>query len=336
MFDEVKKKLSELEGITKVQIDLELDENGYFDRKCPASECGAAFKVNFEDWKNIVRDEEVFCPICRHADEATEWNTLEQLEYIKNFAVSHFQRKLAPAFEADARNFNRSQTSKSFIKISLTYKPGNIAIPVPASALEILTQEYTCERCSCSYASLGGAFFCPACGHNSAFDSITNSIETVRKTLVAIPAIRATLQENLDKNAAEDSIRHIYENGLVKIVSAFQRFAEACFKRLSNAASFKVRKNLFQNLKESDELWRAATGTGYTELLDLEEYSCLSLYFQQRHLLAHLDGIVDQAYIDKSGDNRFSVGQRLVVSEAGVSDLADITSKLCLELKRLT
>lgn len=336
MFDELKKKLQQLEGVSKIQIDMELDENGYFDRKCPSGDCGAIFKVKFEDWRNLVRDEEVFCPICRHDEKATEWNTPEQLEYIKNYAVSHIQNELAPAFEADAKAFNRSQNSNSFIKLSLTYKPGNISIPIPASALEIMTQEYQCENCGCRYASIGGAFFCPACGNNSVFDSFSNTLDTVLKTLNAIPAIRSTLESSLDKNAAEDSVRHIYENSLVKIVSSFQKYAEACFHKLSNATSFKIRKNLFQNLKESDAIWRDATGVGYTDLIDGPEYSQLSLYFQQRHLLAHLDGLVDQSYIDKSGDNRFDVGQRLVVSESGVVDLAEIIGKLSIELRKLT
>jgi len=336
VFDDVIRKLRQLERGVQVSIDLELDDNGYFDRVCPSNDCGANFKVKFEDWRNIVRDEEVFCPLCRHDAESTEWNTPEQVEYIKQAGAAYIQKQLGKAFQSDARRFNRSQDRSSFINMSMSYKQGHIPIPVPANAAEIMTQEFTCDECNCRYSSIGAAFFCPSCGHNSVLDTFVNSVATVSKTLEAIPSIRAALTESTDENVAEDSIRHICENGLVKIVSSFQRYAEACFYKLPNAGSFTVRRNLFQNLADSDTIWRDATGTGYTELLDATEYDALSLYFQQRHVLSHLDGIVDQQYIDRSNDRRFDVGQRLIVTASNVSELATMAEKLAVELLALT
>jgi len=39
-----------------------------------------------ENWKNIVRDEEVFCPSCGHSANAQSWYTTEQIEAAKEFA----------------------------------------------------------------------------------------------------------------------------------------------------------------------------------------------------------------------------------------------------------
>lgn len=336
MFDDVMRKLRQLERGVQVPINLELDDNGYLDRVCPSDDCGTNFKVKFEDWRNIVRDEEVFCPLCRHDTKSTEWNTPEQAEYIQQAATVYVQKELGQAFRSDAQRFNRSQNRDSFIKMSMSYKPGHIPVPVPANAADIMTQEFTCDQCNCRYSSIGAAFFCPSCGHNSVLNTFANSVETVRKTLAAISSIRAALIESADENVAEDSIRHICENGLVKIVSSFQRYAEACFHKLPNAGSFTVRRNLFQNLRESDAIWRDATGTGYTDLLDANEYDTLSLYFQQRHVLSHLDGIVDQQYIDRSNDRRFDLSQRLIVTDANVADLAAVIDKLAAGLLRLT
>lgn len=330
------RKLRQLERGVQVPIDLELDDNGYLDRVCPSDDCGTNFKVKFEDWRDIVRDEEVFCPLCRHDAESGEWNTPEQAEYIQQAATAYLQKELSQAFRSDARRFNRSQSRDSFVKMSMSYKPDHIPVPVPANAAGIMTQEFTCDQCNCRYSSIGAAFFCPSCGHNSVLDTFANSVETVRKTLAAIPSIRAALIESADENVAEDSIRHICENGLVKIVSSFQRYAEACFHKLANAGSFTVRRNLFQNLQESDTIWRDATGTGYTDLLDAKEYDTLALYFQQRHILSHLDGIVDQQYIERSNDRRFDVGQRLIVTDANVADLAAVIDKLAASLLGLT
>lgn len=328
MFDDVRRKLRKLERGMRVPIQLELDENGYLDRVCSSDECATHFKVLFDDWRDIVRDEKVFCPLCRHDAKSTEWNTREQAKYIEGAAHAYLQKQLGQAFESDSRKFRQKQSRSSFIKISMSYKQGRIPVPVPAMATDIMTQDFQCDECGCRYSSVGAAFFCPSCGQNSVLETFSNSVQTVKKTLDSISAIRAALIESTDKNVAEDSVRHICENGLVKIVSSFQRYAEACFHKLPNAGSFTIRRNLFQNLTESDTIWRNASGSGYTNILDATEFQALSLYFQQRHVLAHLDGIVDQQYIDRSQDRRFDVGQRLVVSESAVANLATVIEKL--------
>jgi hypothetical protein len=50
--------------------------------------------------------------------------------------------------------------------------------------------------------------------------------------------------------------------------------------------------------------------------------------FQQRHILQHKDGIIDSEYISKSGDNRYIVGQRVVIKESDVTTYAVIIKKL--------
>lgn len=325
-----------LEQGVQVPVELTLDDNGHLDRGCPSVECRTHFKVHFEDWRDIVRDEVVFCPICRHDAEAGEWNTPEQAEYIQQLAIAHIQKELGQALRADAQRLERPRHSDSFITMSMSYATVRISVPVPATAADIMTQHFACEQCKCRYSSIGAAFFCPSCGHNSVLHTFTNALETVRKTLEAIPSFRAALIEMADANIAEDSIRHICENGLVKLVSSFQRYAEACFQQLANAPSCPLRRNLFQNLQESDVVWRNASGAGYADLLDSCEYVRLAMYFQQRHVLSHLDGIVDNQYIARSGDRRFDVGQRLVVTDATVADLADLIDKLAAGLLGLT
>jgi hypothetical protein len=336
MFDEVLRKVRKLERGVNIQIHFEFDENGYFDRVCPSRECRTLFKVKFEDWRDIVRDEKVFCPLCRHDAKATDWNTPAQKRHIEQIAQSYVQKQIGRAMQSDASRFNRSQKQNGFIKLSMSCKPGVVPVPVPAKAADVMTQEFICEKCQCRYTSIGAAFFCPACGHNSVLNTFTNALSTVRKTIGAIPDIRQALVQATDENAAEDSVRHICENGLVKIVSSFQRYAETCFLLLANASTFKVRRNLFQNLTESDDLWRQATGTGYTDILNAEDYARLALYFQQRHVLSHLDGIIDQQYVDRSQDKRLDVGQRLIVSESSVLDLSRVTEILASGLYKIT
>lgn len=334
MFDDVIRELRRLEGGVKVPIELHLDDDGYLDRLCPNAECKANFKVLFDDWRDKVRDEIVYCAICRFEDESCEWNTPEQQAHVEKAAERYLLQHIDKAFTNSARQFNESQPSGGFIKISMSYSGTPLPILVPVNASEIMSQRSTCEVCGCRYSSIGAAFFCPACGHNSVASTFDSAVETVRKTLDSLTTIRRALTDAGDKDAAEDAVRQICENGLVKLVSAFQRFAEALFDKLPNRSQFTPRRNVFQNLSESSRLWRSAIGDGYEDMTTASEVFDLERYFQQRHLLVHKEGMVDQSYIDKVGDHRYVVGQRLVVRKDAVQELTDLVSKLASELRK--
>jgi hypothetical protein len=334
MFNDVLRELRRMEQGERMPIELALDDEGYLDRVCPNAPCAVDFKVHFEDWCHKVPDEGVHCPICGFRAPSTEWNTPDQVEQIKAAALRHIHKTLGDAFDSDARRFNRSQRSDSFIKMSMSYRPGPLPILVPAEASDVMRQRSTCEACGCRYSSIGAAFFCPACGHNSAASTFDAAVETVRKTLDALPEIRRALTEAVDKDTAHDSARQICENGLVKLVSAFQRFAEAMYDAVPNENKLTPRRNVFQNLQESSELWRSAIGAGYREMLSESELCAMEVVLQQRHLLAHKDGIVDQTYLDRTGDDCYAVGQRLVVRADAVEALAVLVSKLAAELRR--
>ena len=328
MFDKQLRMLRELERGVKVPIQIPLDDKSYMDRQCPSEECEAAFKVLFQDWSEKVRDEVVYCPICRFEAPSTKWNTEAQQKHIKRTAMAHLKKVVNEAMKQDARDFNTRQFSGGLISMSMSVKPSHIPILIPPEAAEEMRQEFVCETCGCRYSSIGAAFFCPACGRNSAQSTFTAAVHTVETSVVNLAKIREAVEVAADIDAAVNTVRQILENGLVKLVASFQRFAEATFHSLSNASSFKVRKNLFQNLGESTALWRNATGKGYEDLLTPSEMADLSLYFQQRHILAHREGVADQDYIDKSGDRSYSVGQKLVIKESALLRLAELVKKL--------
>jgi hypothetical protein len=165
-----------------VPIGIPIDNDGYFDRRCPSDACQSDFKILFEDWKNRVSDAQVFCPTCREEAEAAEWNTPDQVEYIRQVAVNRISGIIGNALSQDARDFNRRQPP-GFVQVSMAYKAGAPTLIVPISAAQALRQKFSCEQCECRYSSLGAAFFCPACGHNSAESTFTQTIEAVQKSL---------------------------------------------------------------------------------------------------------------------------------------------------------
>jgi hypothetical protein len=334
MFDNVILELKKMEGGSQFTLSIPIDENGYFDRRCPSEACQADFKVLMEDWKQKVSDAQVFCPTCREEAKATEWNTPKQQEYIKQVGINHVQRIIGQALSQDANDYNRRQRP-GFINISMSYKPGTPTLIIPISANEELRQKFTCEQCGCRYSSLGAAFFCPACGHNSAESTFSQTVETVQKSLAALPAIREAVQATAGADAGRNTAQEILENSMGRLVGAFQRLAEAIFARTTAASTARYRKNAFQSLTEGSTLWRTATGKGYEDLLIPVELIDLQRLFQQRHKLAHTQGFVDQEYINKSGDATYAIGQRLVIREEAVSRLAELVTKLTEEMRKL-
>src|SRR5215471_2785859 len=98
MFKDTLQELKRLQGAT-VAVPDPVDAEGYRDRECPAEMCLFGFKVHHEDWRDKVRDEEVFCPFCGHAAPAQSWATREQVESLKATAVAQIQQRLGSAMK---------------------------------------------------------------------------------------------------------------------------------------------------------------------------------------------------------------------------------------------
>ena len=323
MFDELIRELRRLEGGCRVHVSVSSDSDGYIDRECPSAECLFKFKVHEDDWRVKVRDEEVFCPFCGHTAGSGSWMSPEQAEHVEESAFAQINQHLGCAMKRDAERWNRRQPRDSFVRITMNVdsRPRHVALPPAAAAPMRL--KIACPECACRYAVVGAAFFCPACGHNAAEQMFSLSLAGIRRALDALPEIQASIP---DRDTAETMVRLLVENGLQNAVTAFQRYAEAVYARFP--AKPKVRRNAFQNLAKGDELWRAATGRGYLDYLDEIELATLRRAFQQRHLLAHTQGFVDDDYLIHSGDTAYRLGQRLVLREGTVRECLDLTEKL--------
>jgi uncharacterized Zn finger protein (UPF0148 family) len=328
MFEDTIRALRQLEGKTTVSVSISDDEEGYFDRECPSEECLFQFKILSEDWKDKVRDEEVFCPFCGYAADADKWWTQEQIEHAKQAAIAQIKSAFGSALKRDAARWNRRQPRNSFISMTMKVDSRPQHVPLPPAAAEPMKLKITCPACSCRYAVVGAAYFCPACGHNAADQVFTLTIAGIRKSIDALDAVRAAIP---DRDTAESTARLIIENGLQNAVTAFQRCAEAFFASIPSAP--KPRRNAFQNLAEGSQLWQATVGTAYASHLADEELGRLARAFQQRHLLAHTQGIVDDDYVAKSGDTRYRPGQRIVVKAETVLDAVDLIEKLIAGLQ---
>jgi len=328
MFDDVIRKVKDLERGVQISIEMPIDNEGYLDRKCPHEECQQEFKVLMEDWKEKVSDERVYCPICGYSENSKEWNTPEQKRYICDQARNYVKDRLNKAFVSSVRKFNQTQPRTGWITMKMEYKPGRPNVVVPYKVAELMQQKFSCEKCNCRFSSIGASFFCPACGHNSVEKDFQHTIESIEKTLNSIDVIEATLIKNQNRDTAKDTIRQILETSLGKLTGAFQRLTEALFNKLPESKQIRLRHNVFQNLDESSDLWQQVGCKRYEGMIDAQQWYNLKRLFQQRHLISHCDGIVDQRYIDETGDTTYKIGQRIVISRNSVLILVDIVKKL--------
>ena len=194
MFRNTLRMLEQLNGTMTYKMDVLPDEDGYYDKECPNEKCLSKFKVNAEDWKNLFSDEAVFCPFCGHSAPSRSWWTTEQIEQAKEQAINQVSATIGQALEADAREFNRSQPRKSFIKMSMKFSGRTSFINLPASALEEMEQKIQCEKCGARYAVVGSAFYCPCCGHNSAKLTFFNTIDKVKAKINNLDVVRKALE----------------------------------------------------------------------------------------------------------------------------------------------
>ncbi|MBS1724644.1 MAG: hypothetical protein JSS66_17005 [Armatimonadetes bacterium] len=309
----------------RIEVRVETDEKGFLDRKCPHENCGEHFKVLLKDWKDKVPDAKAYCPICGGSARSTEWNTPEQERSFSDQAHNHVSQLIADANEKDVSAFNSRQPSGGFISMRMEHRRGLLLPTLPSRARDAFEQEFQCEQCACQYSSVGAAFFCPACGHNSAGSQYWAALEAVRKLLDGVEELRAHLEQSVGRDGARDIVRLLVENTATKLVGSFQRFAEV---RYSEIAGQIPRRNVFQGVAAGSDLWLAVTGSSYESLIGPTDLATISRLFQQRHLFAHRDGIVDQDYVDRSGDRRFSPGQRLIVSVDEVRRVLDVLDRL--------
>ena len=326
MFEKVIDELKALEQLKYMQIPIEPDQDGYIDKECPNTECLFQFKVLETDWTEKFRDEEVHCPLCNHTATSNKWFTTNQIEEGQERIKKYISSRLHNAFRETAKSFNSKQSRNGFLTMSMKVTGGHkseLILPI-ASAME-MELKICCKSCNSNYAVIGSAFFCPYCGHNSAEETFYNAVKKIKDKINNIPLIHSSLL-SVSKDTAANTCRSLIETGLLESVVAFQRFNEVLFGR--KFPEMQVRMNAFQKLDAGSEYWKNAIGLSYTDWITDTEMTKLMVFFQRRHLLAHTEGIVDQKYIERSGDLNYSIGQRIVIKEADVLECVGLIEKI--------
>lgn len=330
MFDKLIRELENLNN-KKISVPINADAEGYLDKECPSKECLFVFKAKEEDWKNLFKDEAVYCPMCGHNAPADSFWTTEQLEKAREQGIKYVRGKIDAALEEGARDFNRRQDRNSFISMSMKVSgthPHHYILPV--SAKKEFERKLKCDVCNANYAVIGSAFFCPCCGNNSVEKTFDDSLAKVETKLNSISIVRKAI-EVVSKDDAEITCRSLIETGLNDCVVAFQRFCEATF--VKEKPTEKISANVFQRLEDGSKLWKGVFNEGYEDWLTATELKRMNTLFQRRHLLSHSEGIVDDKYLQRANDSTYKLGQRIVVKENDVTELLKLIRKIVAKIR---
>jgi len=297
-----------------ISIPIPTDEDGLTGRECPEPSCEGYFKVQFGTG---LKGENVpcHCPYCGHTAGHDHFWTKEQLEYAQSVAI----RKITDAMVADLKTleFDHKPRGPFGIGISMKLQPGTPQ-PIRYYREKQLETTLDCEVCTLRYAVYGAFAFCPDCGTHNSQQILSMNLELARKELLLADSQSGDLQ------------RHLIEDALENAVSAFDGFGrEAVKSRKASAKNLTAADDIsFQNLEKARKRLSDLFGIDLTSSVSTDDWDLALRAFQKRHVLAHRMGIVDQRYIDETGDVTVIAGRRVPVSRDEVERLIAVVRAL--------
>lgn len=307
----------------EASISIPADEDGFFGRQCP--DCGRFFKVQVDQWEALADDAVLTCPYCGHRPADPN-----------DFITPQQNRRIQSAAEALAEQYANQALNDAFRGLTTRLRPGQSGIQItvshdprpPIRSLTTYVEEQvrktiTCDNCQTVYAVYGATAFCPVCGPRAALTTVLEAIELGRRSL----ALEDALPDDIREQARADGIFDKAAADTVKeTVTLFEVFARDQFSsRVPNHERIIKQhgRGVFQRLDDLDVLFGQHCGTIISVLVPANVWNRLQTVFQQRHVLAHRQGIVDDEYVQRVPHARQQVGQRLVLGRADAVQAMD-------------
>lgn len=276
---------------------IQSDEQGMWGRNCPS--CKKYFRsTHVMEVRDIT-----WCPYCAQSAPSLAFISKEQLTYITAF------------YDAYARAYIGKKTT------SLAMSAITDQTPAWHYSEEKQQFHFTCDTTDCHAATdIRGQYgYCPRCGRTNArklfmerFDRMFSRLEETKNTVSDRQARGVT-----------------WEDLTVKSLSEFEALAKHLRRKLlCLLMTPKRRKDLeslnFQKPLAADEslvswfdiglLEWVGNGTSCERVVPASEPPFIRKMVQRRHILMHNGGIVDQEYLDHSGDASVQLNERISIS----------------------
>jgi endogenous inhibitor of DNA gyrase (YacG/DUF329 family) len=307
-----------------VSVPVLTDEEGFFGRECPA--CERFFKLREDQWLALPDDVTTTCPYCGHESiDPSDFTTQQQLERARSAGMAIAEQYVHKAIRETFGGLQtpRLRPGQSGVQITVSNSP-----PPPVGSLlsyveEQVRRTITCDNCQTQYGVYGATAFCPICGPRAAADTVLEAIERGKRAL----ALEDALPEDLREQARADGVFDKAAADAVKeTVTLFEVFTRDQFiSRVAGHEAIVKKKGhgVFQRIDDIDALFVEHVGTAISALVEKDVWQRLQTVFQQRHVLVHQQGIVDQQYVDRVAHARQQPGQRLVLGRPDAEQALD-------------
>ena len=311
--------VEETEHRFSARVGLPTTEDGWFGRECP--ECELLFKMNVGSYPSAPEGEEVqlTCPYCGHSNEHSHYLTPDQVNRSRAAAVRAAQEWMREQFGPRGRY--------SRMPMKITFKPSSLQA-LPDYNEESVRRTLKCESCGTAFAVYGSAPFCPACGPWPLLATTLDSTAALRQLLDIEDSLATDARDTARDHGVFDQVAR---DVIKQIVTLFEVFMRGQFvDRVAEHEEIirTVGRGVFQRFDDANDLFATHAGFALSDLVSDAAWIDLGTVFQQRHVLVHRNGTIDQQFVDRVPNTTQRVGQRLIVGRQEAERALDILEEL--------
>jgi hypothetical protein len=283
---------------------IQSDERGMWGRNCPA--CQKYFRTNHV--MNVT-----CCPYCAADAPSLAFVSRDQRTYI------------TACYDAFARAYNGKKSTAVEIA-DITDR--NTAWHYSEEKQQF---HFRCSEKDCGTDTdvLGEYGYCPRCSRTNArklflerIDKMLKRIDEVKNN-VADRRERGLVWEDMTKNIVSD-FEHLAKHLRVKLLNfpmtanRRKRLEELNFQK-----PLQANESLVQWFDIGLLAWRGNAATPKRVVPD-SDLPFIKKMIQRRHILIHSGGIVDQEYLDLSGDIQVQLGERISIASSETKRFVEI------------
>jgi endogenous inhibitor of DNA gyrase (YacG/DUF329 family) len=291
---------------------IQSDGQGMWGRNCPV--CQKYFRTT-----HVMSD--TFCPYCSEPASSLDFVSKDQRNYLIAF-YGAFARAL----------IGRKNTSLDM---------ADITDQTPAWHYSEEKQQFhfTCDTPDCHTQTdiLGNYGYCPRCGRTNARKLFS---ERVDKMLARITETKRAVSDRRERST-------VWEKMVVDTISDFEYLAKhlrrklLCFPMTENRKKELENVNFQKPLRASESLkqwfdvsmleWPGSATTPKRQVAE-SELPFIKMMIQKRHILVHNGGIVDQEYLDLSGDTSVRLDEHIDISSRDTKRFIDDVRQMATNL----
>ena len=278
------------------------DKEGLFGRACPV--CKSYFRLD-----NATND--TFCPYCNHLDSCLAFITPNQQEFITQYCKFFIE-----AFEQEKEVII---DLNEFLELS-DNRPKWIYVE------ERQQHKFICKNCKTNADVLGDYAGCPKCGRRNYKEIIEAKLDGLQRQF-------HTSEENL----TDRHEREVEWEKLLRCVSEFEAMANDLRKCLLRLPSTPKRKAdlhhlSFQRIANANDALNKWFGFEIFQGISPTDREFVNKMFNRRHVFTHNAGMVDQEYLDNTGDITVRLNQRIRLGSSEIKRLIPLVRQVASNL----